>query len=106
MTDYAGRGRGMMGRALLLLVALIPCLATAEKVAITFDDLPVNGTLPMFTAVPLRVSVKSARSTPVTDSLNVTVTRPTAVFRGSGLMSMISADGRPGSVSAGPSRAE
>ncbi len=46
MTDYAGRGRGMMGRALLLLVALIPCLATAEKVAITFDDLPVNGTLP------------------------------------------------------------
>ena len=32
-------------RALIAAFALLPCFATAEKVAITFDDLPVNGTL-------------------------------------------------------------
>lgn len=33
-------------RVLIALIALVPCLCPAEKVAITFDDLPVNGSLP------------------------------------------------------------
>lgn len=37
---------GRASYALLALLSLLPGLAAAEKVAITFDDLPVNGSLP------------------------------------------------------------
>ena len=47
----------------------------------------------------MRVSVKSFRSTPVTGSLNVMLTLPTALFRGSGVISIMSAVGAVVSVS-------
>ena len=43
--------------------------------------------------------MKSVRSTPVTGSLNVMLTLPTALFRGSGVISIMSAVGAVVSVS-------
>ena len=45
------------------------------------------------TTTPLRVRMKSVRSTPVTASLKLIVTRPACVARGSGVTSTISALG-------------
>ena len=47
----------------------------------------------IFTGVPLRVSVKSDISTPVTASLKLIATTPLLVLRGSGVTSTMSAVG-------------